>query len=455
MGIGTRSLRPSAEPTSGSYSTGLGTRADVVTYLTLWVVLLYGIYARQVVPGLGAIGTPALLLALPTLMFWVAGWVAPHYGLSRDRHPIRAALFVYLCFHLLSFSVASSRPLTSLESTGSARALLTTVAMVGIALLAADGIANSPRLEALLRRVVYAGGFLGLYGLAQYLTRQPLLFLLPGLTWNADPRDLASRGVEVRPAGTALHPIEFGVVTGALVPLAIHFALYAPSKRQRAAAAAAGGFLVLGMPLAASRSGIVSVVVGLLILFTGWRGRRLLNGLLAVCVTVPIIWATVPGVVGTMFGLFTDTGDDISIQARLNRVPRIMALIRERPLLGLGSGTWSIEDYFLIDNELFVTTLESGLVGLTITVALLVGAVVLCLCLRNLVLDDRTRHLVLALGASIAGLTVSLATFDSFHYHILTGTLFLLVGTAGALWRIHRGSELASMRWRAGRMHRG
>jgi polysaccharide biosynthesis protein PslJ len=47
-----------------------------------------------------------------------------------------------------------------------------------------------------------------------------------------------------------------------------------------------------------------------------------------------------------------------------------------------------------------------------------------------------TAHLAQAVGASIAALAVSILTFDAFHYRILTASLFLLLGAAGALWRL-------------------
>jgi len=423
----------------------LAGRFDVTAYLTLWLILLYGLSARQVVPGFGAIGSPAMLLVLPASLIWVSGWLLPDSGLLRGRNPMRAALLVYFGYQLLSFAVAFSRPLTQLETTGAMRALLTATAMTGVGLLVTDGIPTVSRLTTLLRRVVYAVTFVSVFGIAQFFTRQTFQFLTPGLVWNSPPVGLAMRGEFARPAATTLHSIELSVITAALLPLAIHFALYGRTAHQRRNAACAGGLIALAVPLSVSRSGVVSLAVALLVLFAGWRGRRLLNGVLSVVIAVPVLWATIPGIVGTFIGLFTGTDDDLSIQARINRVPRIMAMIRERPWLGLGNGTWNLEDYFLIDNEVYVTTLDMGIVGMALTTLFLGGAVVLALAVRGLPgVDEPTRHLSLAIGASISGLSISLLTFDAFHYRILTGTLFLLIGAAGALWQMHRGSDHVS-----------
>ena len=420
----------------------LAGRFDVTTYLTLWLILLYGLSARQVVPGVGAIGTPAMLLVLPALLFWVAGWLLPESGLLRGRNPIRAALLVYFGYQVLSFAVAQTRTLTPLETTGALRGLLTATAMAGVGLLVADGVTSLERLNALLRRVVYGITFVSVFGLVQFFTRQPFHVLVPGLTWNTPPPGLSTRGPFVRPSATTLHAIEFSVITGALLPLAIHFALYSLTMHQRRNAALAAALVALAMPLSVSRSGAVSLTMALVILLAGWRGRRLLNGLLTIVVAIPILWATIPGIVGTFIGMFTGTDDDVSIQARLLRVPRIMELIRERPWLGLGNGTWSREEYFLIDNEVYVTTLEMGILGMALTTLFLGAAVLLALAIRGLPrVDEATRHLCLAVGASVAALSISLTTFDAFHYRILTGTLFLLIGAVGALWQLHGGSE--------------
>jgi polysaccharide biosynthesis protein PslJ len=418
---------------------------DVVAYLTLWLILLYGLSARQVLPGFGAIGSPAMVLVLPAFFIWAAGWILPQSGLDRGRQPMRVVLLAYLAYLLVSFAVASSRTLTPLETTGSIRAVLTAFAMTGVGLLVADGVRDEGRLTELMHRLVKAVTFVSVFGIVQFYTGAPMQFLVPGLQWNRPPVGLAERGPFQRPTATTLHSIEFSVITAALLPLAIHFALHGRTIHQRRNAAFAAGLIALAVPLSVSRSGLVCLVTALVVLLAGWRGRRLVNGLLTICIAIPVLWATVPGIVGTFIGMFTDTDDDPSIQARINRRPRVMELLRLRPWFGLGNGTWSTEDYFLVDVEIYVTSLQLGLLGMALVACMLVFAVLLALAVRALpTADEPTRHLALAIAAGIAGISASLITFDSFHYRILTGTLFLLMGAAGALWRIHEGSEQLS-----------
>ena len=415
---------------------------DSVAYLTLWLALLYGITARQIVPGLGAQGSPAMLVALPTFGIWLACWLLPRSGFDRGRHPVRVLLLVHLSYLVISYAVAMSRTLTDLEATGATRELMTGFAMVGIALFAADGVRSVARLEVLLQRAVWATLFLSSLGIVQFFTSQQWLFTMPGLTWNHPPPALASRGPFVRPVGTTLHSIEFSVITAAMLPLALHFALYSVTVHRRRNATAAATLIAFAIPLSVSRTALVSLVAGLAVLLAVWRGRRLLNALATIAIAVPVLWATVPGIVGTFVSMFSDTDDDPSIQARVRRVPRVMSLIRERPWLGLGNGTWSVEDWFLIDNEIYVTTLEQGMIGMGLTFVVIGLPILLALTLRHVASVDEVRgHLALSLAASILAIGASLFTFDSFHYRIITGTLFLLIGCVGALWRLSAASE--------------
>jgi hypothetical protein len=414
-----------------------GVHVDVTAYLSLWLALLFGIPAQQVLGPLGAIGSPAFVAGLPVIVWWVSSRAVPELGVFRGPLLLRSILLAHAWYMLVSYAVALSRPTTELELSGATRAAITTVMLTCIALIVLDGIPHLHRLVTLLRRTVWAGAFMGMMGVAQFFTGRDLRFPLPGLVWNRELDAVEQRSIFNRPAGTAMHPIEFSVVAAALLPLAVHFALHAPKGPKRQVAVAAAVLIGLGVPFSISRSGIVALAGALVVMFTGWHGRRRLNGALVLIGSIPLLWLLVPGLIGTLRGMFTWFDDDPSIQSRRDRVPRIIALIRQRPWAGLGNGTWSIEDYFLIDNELYVTTLETGLIGLSLTIVLLSAGILAGLwCAHARFATSETASLGRALAAGITALAFSLFTFDAFHYRILTGVLFLFIGAAGALWRL-------------------
>lgn len=428
------------------------------TVLSIYLVLLYFINARQVVGFIGAVGTPAMLVGLLAAMLWWFGWVVPAAVPYSRPHPVRAVLFLFVCAMTVSYAVAMARPLTPLEARGADRALIIVIALSGVAFLASDGLPDKEAVTKLLRRLVVVGTMVSLLGVVQFVTGQDLVPVIPGLEANHQGRGVLARSIFNRPAGTSLHSIEFSVITAMWLPLAIHFAIYGQSLEQRRNYALASALIAVAIPLSLSRSGLLALMTGLAVLALAWDRRRRLNLILAICASAPILWLSVDGLVGTLASLFTNTGSDPSIQARLDRIPRIMKLIRERPWIGRGNGTFSVEDYFLIDNELFVTTIETGVLGLVMTLAVIVTGIFAGILIKRFpTVDEATGHLAHTVGASIAAAGVSLATFDAFFFHMLTGTLFLLIGAAGALWRLHRPDLLANWVWTepAPRPHNG
>lgn len=427
-----RRPRPLVEPTA----VGFG----VVELLTVWLVLLFGISATQVVGPLGGLGTPAMLVAVVGAGWWASTRLVPSAPADHEVQPLRLYLYLFLGYLLLSYAIAHTRSLTGLEQTGSIRALITWCALSGVALLIMDGMDDLGSLRTVLRRLVWAGVFLSLMGLAQWLTGNLLLFRIPGLALNHDVVGVGARSIFNRPRGTALHAIEFSVVLAALFPIALHLALETPAtEKQRRRLGIGAAIIALGVPISISRSGIIVLLLSMTIMLAAWGWRRRANAAIVGMIAVPLLWLTVPGLVGTLRGLFRGTENDPSIQARIERVPRVMELIREYPWFGRGVGTYSVDDYFLIDNEVYVSTIELGVVGISLTFGLFILAMVAARTSRHHVGATReTNHLATALTASIAGIVVSLATFDAFHYRILTGVLFLLIGAAGAVWRLTR-----------------
>lgn len=415
---------------------------DVTNYLTIWLVLLYGVSAHQIIGPLGAIGTPALLVAGGGAGAWLASRFVSSIPGAKGIQPMRIALLAYLWYIFATIVVAHTRSLTDLEQTGSVREALTLLCLCGLAFLVMDGVPSLARLDELMRRLVLAGALFSLIGLIQSFLGIELVPTIPGLTANSSLDAIGARSGFNRPAATALHPIEFGVVTAALLPLALYFVIESEPGRQRKIAITASLLIGLAIPMSISRSGIVVLVAGLAFVWLGWSWRERLQGLIVGAMVIPVLWLTIPGLVGTFESMFAGAENDPSITARLERVPKIFDIIRENLWFGLGSGTYSVEDYFLVDNEFWVSTMETGVIGICLTFAVLIlGAVMAITSQFHRFATARTRRLGYAIAAGIIGLGVSMFTFDAFFYHILRGTLFLLLGSAGALWRLTRSGD--------------
>ena len=408
-----------------------------VMALSVWMVLLYGISPNQVFGPLGAIGTPAMIVAAFCAMTYLVCRLLPWTGVDRGPNPMRVAILVYSWFALLSLAVALARPLSAIEQFGALRASTSVLILSGLALVVADGLASTAQVTKVLQRLTWVGAAFAALGIIQFFTGRTLTVSIPGLTWNHAAAEVGMRSLFNRPTATAAHPIEFSVLTAALFPLALHFMLHEPPGRQRRLAGLACALLGLAVPMSVSRSGIVAGTVGLVVLAAGWTWQQRLRAIGIAAILVPLLWLTIPGLVGTIRSMFTGRETDDSIQGRLERIPRIIEYIRERPWLGRGEGTFNMEEYFVVDNGLYLKLIETGVVGTAAFALLLLTAIYLAVAVAQ-DSDPTTAHMARGISASLAALGVSYVTFDAAGYNILSGTLFLLLGAAGALWRLRR-----------------
>lgn len=412
---------------------------DVVGVTTVFLALTFGMSARWVVGPLGAIGQPALLVAGACAWWWATARMSRDPGLHRGPDAVRGLLLFVAWFLLLTFVLSFTRPLTTAEANESARSVLLFTALFGVALLIGDGVADRTRLDVLVDRLISAAMFLAVIGIVQFVFgRDPWTAIdIPGLVLNRDSASVGERAMFNRPFATALHPIEFGVVTAGMLPLALHRALHPAAGRGPVGRWIPVLLLGTAVPMSVSRSAVVAIVVGLLVLAGRWSWQRRAVMSVRAFVFVVWLWALVPGLIGTVLSLFENAGNDPSIQARTDRIPRVLELWSQQPWIGRGFGTYNNTDHFLLDNELFALLIDTGVVGVAIWVGAMVAicGLVLAGTARS---DPGTRHLAGALVACIAALLSSMATFDAFAYRILLGALFVLIGCGMALRRLER-----------------
>lgn len=411
---------------------------DVTLLVTLFLVALYAINARWIVPGTGAIGTPAMILAILMAWWWWVARPTPHYGFDRGPNPLRVALLSYLWVSALSWGLAFTRPLSEIEINGANRAVLSVLGLTGVALLISDGVDTLERLEAITRRVAAAGAAFSAVGLLQFFLGVDIVAAVrfPGLIHLTGIQALSERSNFRRAEGTALHSIEFSVVLAMVLPLAVYWAMRGSDERVRRRFAAVAAVIAVGIPLSVSRSAVLAVAVSLLVMMATWSFRQRLVGFASALVAAAGMWVAVPGLIGTLRSLFASATRDPSVTARVERVPRVLDEVIGSAWFGSGLGTFSADENFLLDNQYFETLIESGIVGLTFVLGLFVAGLTVCALVAAKAHRQDARHLAAALAAGIAVVPAVMSVFDAFFYNILTGTAFVLLGCAGALWRI-------------------
>ncbi|PVU83506.1 hypothetical protein DDP54_11430 [Cellulomonas sp. WB94] len=373
------------------------------------------------------------------LVFWIAaavivGWVA---RVRRPRRSSPAEIGLWLLIGALATSVAASglRTLTESESSGVMRAALVMFPLAIVA-LGISTTADRPRTDAFLAAILIGATVSALVGVLQFMKPFDLaaVLRLPGMTAR-QLGGMGSRGGFFRVKGAAGHPIEFGVICGALVPLGMHFVRFGRTHNRRILAAVATVCLLLAIPMGVSRSGILVVLVALIVYAVVLSVRQRISLLILGLGAGMVMRAAIPGLLGTVTSFFTHASTDNSVSGRTEDYAQIDEFFRQTPILGRGLGTFRPEDYFFLDNQYLLALVEGGIVLVAAIILFFLLAIASCrgASLRAARAADASR--AQAVMAAVLAIGVSGLFFDLFSFAQVTVLTFVLAGVAGALWR--------------------
>jgi O-antigen ligase len=408
--------------------------------VNVYILALMLIPANLTIAALGSVGTPALLLGVIALVAWLGGQMNRSYTTLSSPQPIRRVMFLMTITVLASYIAATVRPIAGTELSGADRGLLLIASWLGIVLLTADGFNGIRSLEGTLRVLVYTGGTVAVLGLLQFLTGQALIdfIQIPGLTPHTALLSVNNRAGYNRVAGTATHPIEFGVVLSMILPLALHLA-FADKHRAWLVRWFPVIAIAFAIPISVSRSALVASAVALLVLIPTWPASRRRFSYLAIAGLFAVVYVTIPGMLGALSRLFTGIGDDSSAASRTDSYQIAWDFIVRSPLFGRGLLTF-LPEYRILDNQYLGLLIEVGLVGTIAFLALLVTAIVAAVKVRRSSTDPNIRSIAISLTALLAAGACGFATFDAFGFPQVSDLLFLAVGLIGALANIQRST---------------
>jgi O-antigen ligase len=358
----------------------------------------------------------------------------------------QALLLVNLAASVFLYGVAFARPLDSVERSGALRALLLVVAATGLALIMSECLRSRADVD-LIAAVLVAGACVSAaVGIIQFWTPVDLAGLLrpPGFVLNND-LSTGERSDFVRVLGSAGHPIEFSVTLGALAPLGLHLARFSSTSRARRAAGVATALMLTALPMAVSRSGMVTVAVSMVAYAVVLNGRERLNALMITAVGLVAFRSFIPGLLGTLRSLFLRADQDDSITGRTEDYDAAFALIDERPLFGLGIGTFRPDAYFFLDNQWLLSALEGGLLGVMCLLLLFLGGAALSRGAYHRTSDRSVRSLTQAITAALLSLGLSAFTYDLMSFQQSALLTFVLVGIAAALHRLSLAPDDAEL----------
>jgi len=436
--------------------------ADAATLVAIFIGLQFMVPSGQVVRGLPLSLSAAALVALCLGVLWLCTQLTTTLGAAKGPSPVRLMLFAYACTLLASYGSSSWGYLPGDERALGDHAMVSVFAMIFLGLAVCDGVRSRERIAFLLRVIVVCGTFVSVVAILQYLVGFDLTrhLRLPLFRPSTDSGTLLVREGLRRVAGTTAHPIEFGVFSAMLLPIAIHVAYRNSLMRRRSAFWWTCVCLIgAGLMFSVSRSAILGVLCAGTVIFLGWSGRRRVWMIVSALGFLVVIKFAAPGLLGAFLSLFQHAGSDDSVKWRTHDYATARQLISHHLLLGRGIGTWYAPKHEVFDNQYLLTLVESGVLGLVTFLGILFAALYSVLRVGALTyrLPGRAagatastrpaattaattaatdRDLALAIGASLVVVLPTYATFDFGAFPTVTALAYLLMGIAGAFLRV-------------------
>ncbi|WP_199442689.1 O-antigen ligase family protein [Umezawaea beigongshangensis] len=421
--------------------------ADGATVICCYVLVLVLVPARLIISKIPMTLAPITVLAVGIAVLWGCAHLVRTLGMSKGRTAVRSALLLLFASQLVTYGIASRRYLPPDELNLTDSGMLRVVGVIAVAVFACDAIGSRERLDRVLRFLVVVVAVMAGTGVLQFaLGLDVTRYLnLPGLTAQTGYDAIQSRSLFRRPSGTTNHPIEFGLICAIVTPLAGHHVFLARETGRRAGgwwlclALIAGGALV-----SVSRTAVLGLVVGAVVLIVALPGRRKVHVLGAGVLFGGGAGLMVPGLLGTFYELFANFGEDPSITSRTKDYDQAWRQVALHPWFGRGFGTYLPGKYQLLDNQYLLTLIENGWVGVIAMIAVFLAAVWATVLVRVRAKDLQTRGLAAALMAGVVVGAFGAFTFDLLSFGVATGLVFVVVGACGALARHPRPPEPAT-----------
>ncbi|WP_018684763.1 O-antigen ligase family protein [Actinokineospora enzanensis] len=413
-------------------------KADGATVACVYALAMTVIPAALVIKGLPMSLAPGVAIGLAMGVLWFLAQMVTTLGVAKGRNAARIALFLFVCAQLATYGYATYGYLPPDELSAADRTLVTTMAVVAVGVAVTDGVRGLARIDRVLKTMIVGATFMAFVGILQFMAGLDLTqyLMLPGLRANGSLSYVLERSNFRRPAGTAGHPIEFGVVCAMTVPLALHYALrgvdHGGQKKRWWLCLA---ILAVASMQSLSRSAVLGLAIAAIFIIPAMAPKRRIKALWGILGFMVAMRVMVPGLVGTLLSLFTSISVDPSAESRRRAVERAGKEIPQHLWLGRGMGTYLPEKYGWLDNEYLGTLVQNGAIGLALLIFIYLAGIYCAFRARLASKDPRIRDLGVTLAACIAVPGISSATFDLLGFAVATGYTFLLIGLAGALWR--------------------
>jgi hypothetical protein len=419
-------------------------RSHAVPILQLFAITLMLIPSDTVIRAIGASGYPASLVAMFAFFAFIVATIFGQHNPLRHHHPVRSVLCLLWLSEMASYVLMSRGDLSVAQSAAADRMVMQLMGITGVAIVAAESLNSMDDVRRVMRALVWGGAACGVTAALQFFLRLdvvPYLRELPGFSLNFDNPAIFNRDDLNRVAGTAIHPIELGVVSAMLLPLAIHLA-YFDTERSARRRWAPVILIGLAIPASISRSAILTIAVAFIVFIVAMPARRRLAALAGVPIALGAVFMSAHGLIGTFTSFFEAGTADQSIATRVSDYPMVERLVHQAPWFGHGPGTYQPDNMIdVLDNQYLKSAIEFGLFGVVALLLYVLVPTIAALIARRHTPDPELRLLCAALAGSTLASGLASATFDSWSFPMFASVQALIIGLIGAAWRLAAASE--------------
>jgi hypothetical protein len=217
-------------------------------------------------------------------------------------------------------------------------------------------------------------------------------------------------------SGPALHGLALTTMLVLAVPFAVQRLLESEDRRRKFVYGVATALILAGSMATLRRSAGVVPVVALAALIA-YRPRQMWRLAPMGVVLIILIQALAPGALRTVQAQITGSAGfgQNSIDGRTADYPAIVPDVLAHPLLGKGYGTYNPDTYRIVDNQILLTLLDSGALGLLALVGVLAATFFLAHRSMRRASGERAPP-ALAAVAAIPAFAVSLLLYDTLGY---------------------------------------
>ncbi len=412
----------------------------VTIALGTYAIALFVFPSDLVLRIVGGQGYVAGLIALLLFAAWAVSCVLGAHEPFSVRHPTRGAVAYLTVTSLVCWALTPLHGLTATQQLAADRWILMLAAIAGVVLVAAEGLGSVSALFKVIRLAVFGAAFCAFVAILQWLFTIDLSGIirqsLPGFTVDESVVVYQARGALQRVFGTAMHPIELGVVEGMMLPLAITVAVLDRSRSgmRRWAPVA---LIALAIPASVSRSAVLAMVIASVVLVLSLPARPRVTALVMLPIGAFILGIARPGYLRTLAEFVGAGSNDTSVATRLSDYPLVQRFVSEHPWFGSGGGTYIPDNLIdVLDNQYFKGAIELGLAGMTGMIAYFFVPVLTALVARHRSTDPRLRAIAGALAGSALAGALCAYTFDALTFNMFVGVQAFIAGCAGACWVI-------------------